>query len=141
MAGLRSNQITQNTLFNELLVNTPVQVLSSRNSVDMTITQISSLFLVPTGKTVIILGVLIEAATANSVTVVPTISLGIAGGENDIFPAESLVDFDTVGDTWSNWLVFSNARAGTAGQEIKMNITGGTATFLVANIHLMGFLI
>lgn len=138
---IRSPQIAQNTLDAELLVNAPVQVLSSLSNVNMTTTQVSSLFLVPTGKIVIILGILFEATTANTVTVVPTMSLGIATGENDIFATESLVSFDTVGDTWSNWLVFSSSRAGIAGEEIKMNIAGATATSLVADIHLIGFLV
>lgn len=138
---IRSPQIVQNTLDAELLVNAPIQILRSLFSVDMTTSQVSSFLVVPTGKIAIILGVLLEATAANTVTVVPQISLGIATGETDIFSTEALVAFDTQGDTWSNWLVFSSSRAGIAGEEIKINITGATATSLIADIHLVGFLV
>jgi hypothetical protein len=107
----------------------------------MTSTMISELLVVPTGKVAIILGILFEASAANTVTVPPTVSLGVASGENDIFAAEPMQNFDTVGETWSNWLVFSQARAASSGESAKLSITGATATTLLSNIHLIGFLV
>jgi len=138
---IRSRQITQNTIDADRLVEIPMQILSSRFSVDMTQSFISELLVVPTEKIAIVMGILFEATVANSVTVPATVSLGIASGETDIFAAEPMINFDVAGETWSNWLVLSGARAATAGQSIKLNLTAATATALAANIYLIGFLV
>lgn len=139
--GLIQNRaITVGTLDTDRLVDIPIQILSSRFGVNMTQSFISELLVVPTGKIAIIMGILFEATVANSIAVPAIVSLGIASGENDIFAAEPMQSFDTAGETWSNWLVFSSARAATAGQSIKLNLTGATATTLISDIHLIGFL-
>jgi hypothetical protein len=142
MANLiRNKQIEQMDIDADRLVDIPIQILSPRFSVDMTSTLITELLVVPTGRVAIILGILFEATATNTVTVPPIVSLGIASGEDDIFAAESMQNFDTLGETWSNWLVFSNARAAIAGESIKLNITGATAATLVSDIYLIGFLV
>ncbi len=138
---IRNKQITQETLDADLLVDIPIQILSSRFGVDITQSMVSELLVVPTGKVAIIMGILFEATVANSVTVPAIASLGIASGEDDIFAAEMMQNFDVAGETWSNWLVFSSARAATAGQSIKLNLTAATATTLISDIHLIGFLV
>lgn len=138
---IRSKQITERDITADRLVDIPVQVLSSRSGVDMTTTAVSELLAPATGKIAIILGILFEVTQANTVTVPATISVGVASGEDDIFASEAMQDFNAVGDTWSNWLVFSHARAVTSGETAKVNITGATATALVSDIHLIGFLV
>jgi len=138
---IRNKQITQGTLDADRLVAIPIQILSSRFGVNMTQSFISELLVVPTGKAAIIMGILFEATVANSVTVPAIVSLGIASGENDIFATEMMQNFNVAGDTWSNWLVFSSARAATAGESIKLNLTGATASSLISDIHLIGFFV
>jgi hypothetical protein len=138
---LRSKQITERDIDVDRLVDLPVQILSSRFGVNMTTTMISELLVVPTGKTAIVLGIMFEATVADTVTGLPAVSLGIASGEDDIFDQEIMQSFNVVGDTWSNWLSYSHGRAAATGESIKVSITGATATTLISNIHLIGFLI
>ena len=138
---IRSKQITQRTLDADRLVDFAVQILSSRYGVDMTTSIISELLVVPSGQIAIILGILFESTQANTVTVPAIVSVGIAAGEDDIFAAEPMQNFDAVGETWSNWLVFSHARAAAAGESVKLNLAGATASQLIGDIHLIGFLV
>jgi hypothetical protein len=138
---LRGKQILQGNIADDRLVNIPIKVLGSRIGVNLTTDATVSMFVVPSDKKAVVLGILVEATNANTVTVVPQISIGIASGEDDIFSIEPMVDLNATGDTWSNWQLFSQSVIGNASQEIKYSLTGGTATTLIGNLHLMGFLI
>jgi len=139
--GIINGQIQPYTLASDRLTYLPVQALGSLSEQDMTSSSVENIYTVPSDSIAIVTGIVIEAGLTASVTAIPSISLGIAAGETDIFDTETLVNFDTTGATWANWLAFSRDRAGTAGETIKVNITGGTATFLVANIYLIGFVV
>jgi hypothetical protein len=138
-AQLRSPQLAYRTLAPDRLINTPVDVLGSITNFDLTQTGVFNLYTTPSYKLGFTLGIFCQATAADTVTVVPQISVGIASGETDIFAQESLINFDTVGDVWSNWLVFSKSRNSLATEVIKINVTGATATTLLANIYLIGF--
>jgi hypothetical protein len=136
---IRNKQITERDIDADRLVDTPVQILAARYGVDMTTSNIFSIYTAPSGKIIILLGILVETTAANTVTAAPSLSVGITSGETDIFDTEALVDLNAVGETWSNWLVFSHSRAATPGEDIKVNLTGATAATLTADIHLIGF--
>lgn len=138
---LTGKQIEQGGLAADRLVNIPVQVLASRSGATLTSTIVSELYSVPSGQIAIILGIIFEATSVDTVTTPPEVSVGIASGETDIFPNETMINFDSLGNTWSNWLVFSKAKAAIGGETVKMNLTGATANILISNIHLIGFLI
>jgi hypothetical protein len=65
-ALIRNKQLTQNTLASDRLENIPVQVLASRSGVDMTVSGVSELLVVPAGEIAIILGILFEASCNSS---------------------------------------------------------------------------
>jgi hypothetical protein len=136
---IRNKQITERDIATDRLVDIPVQILATRYGVDMTTSNVFSIYPVPADKITIILGILVEATVANTVTTAPSLSVGITSGETDIFDTEALVDLNAVGETWSNWLVFSHSRAATPGEDIKVNLMGATAATLTADIHLIGF--
>jgi len=136
---LRNSQIAYRTLTTDRLINVPVDVLASQTSFDLTQTRVFNLYTTPLGKIGFILGVFVRAIVADTVTVVPQISVGIASGENDIFAQEAMTDFDTVGDVWSNWLVLSKGRNSLPTEIVKLNIVGATATKLLADVYLIGF--
>jgi hypothetical protein len=138
---LRGEQINSETIGVDRLSFNTVRILST-TSVDLTDAEITNLLTVPPNEITVPLGLLIEATTATNVTIDPQVSLGINGAADDIFALEIMVDFITVGDIWTNWLVLSNSRAAIDYQFIKLNVqTAATATALLAKVHLIGFLI
>jgi len=139
MEMLRSEQVAIRTLAPDRLVKLPINTLASQSSFDLTQTRIFNLYTTPVGKIGFILGIFVSAIVADTVTVMPQISAGIASGENDIFAQEALTDFDTTGDVWSNWLVLTKARNSRQQEIVKLNVTGATASKLLANIYLIGF--
>jgi len=138
---IRSPQIQEKTLDADRLTDHPVEVLASFFGVDLTIARTVPLYTVPTGKVLIPLGLLFEATDATSVTAFPTVSVGISPSTVNIFPVETMEEFDITGDTWTNWLMFSHARAGVGGNIVTIDITAATATTLVSKIHFIGFLV
>jgi hypothetical protein len=136
---IRSNQVAFRTLAPDRLVNLPIDVLASLTNFDLTQTRVFDLYQTPLGKLGFVLGIFAQITVADTVTTVPEISVGIASGENDIFAQEPLTTFDTLGDVWSNWLVLSKARNSKQQEAVKINVTGATATKLLANIYLIGF--
>jgi hypothetical protein len=136
---LRGPQTSFRSIDAERLVFPAIDVLSSVSNFDLTRTRIYELYTAPINKLGFVLGIYVQAVVATNVTVVPQISVGIASGEDDIFPVENLATFNAVGDTWSNWLVMSKARASKQNQSVKINITGATADKLLAHVYLLGF--
>ena len=136
---IRSGQIGLRAVAPDRLVNTPIDVLASNKSFDLTQTRVFNLYFTPTNKLGFVLGIFVKATLATGVTVVPQISVGVTTGETDIFPTESLTNFDTLNDVWSNWLVTTKAINSAPGSIVKINVTGATATALFADIYLIGF--
>ena len=136
---IRNEQITINDVAADRLINLPVQVLSSRTGLNLLTTQTLEIYQVPLATTSIVLGLFIEITAVNTVTAPPHIRLGIAAGEDDIFTPEALNGVDTLGESWSRWLLFSSSRAATASQFIKLGVEAGSATALEASVYLLGF--
>jgi hypothetical protein len=136
---IRTGQVAFRTIASDRLTNPPVDVLRFQSSFDLTQTRVFDLYTIPANKNGIVLGIFFEAVSASNVTVVPTVSVGISSGETDIFPAESMLNFTTLGDVWSNWLVLTKAQGAVATEIIKLNVVGATADRLLADIHLVGF--
>jgi len=139
MELLRSPQVAYRTLTTDRLINEPVNVLGKLTNFDLTQTRVFNLYTTPSNKLGFVLGVFCQAILADTVAGVPQISVGIASGETDIFPQETLTNFDTTGDVWSNWLVLSKARNSIPTEVVRLNITGATANKLLADIYLIGF--
>lgn len=135
----RSSQIAFRTLTADRLILPPVNILNTITNYDLTQTRTFDLYTAPLSKIGIVIGIFVQAVIATNVTVAPQISLGVASGENDIFPVEPLTGFDTTGNVWSNWLVMSKARLVNPAQIAVLSVTAATADKLLANIRLVGF--
>lgn len=133
---LRNAAIQEETLTSAHFENQPIEVLGSTTATDLETSQTITLYQVSGGETVAVVGILVEATNANTVSVVPQIS--VSADATVVLDTESLVNFTTTGDVWANWLSTGKTVAATAGQDITATITGGTATTLLGAIYLMG---
>lgn len=116
-------------------------ILSTTTGIDAKSATTTTLYTVPSGKTAIIKGAVVRCTAASSITVGPTLGIGVAAGESDIFASTALTtlttttviyDFPTGG-------VLVNAAAGAA---IKVGIdAGATGTSQTIAIDLIGYLI
>ena len=124
-----------------LLLAGGVELLSITASVDAKATGTTALFTVPTGTQVIITQVAYRVTAADTVTVAPTIGVGIAGGEDDIIFPEALTGIAAVGDVF---ISTNSAKSvfGDSGDVISIGIDiGATATTLTLEVNLIGFVV
>jgi hypothetical protein len=139
MEFIRNPQVAYRTLTEDRLVSPTISVLGSIENFDLTQTGVFGLYTTPANKLGFALGVMVVATLVDTVTTVPQLSIGIASGETDILALEPLTNFDTLGDTWTNWVVLSKARNTAPYEIVRMNLTGATATRLLGSIYLLGF--
>ncbi len=115
-------------------------VLSNTTAIDGKVVAATNLYTVPAGKTAVILGAVIRITTATGLTGTMIAGIGIAAGEDDVFPSTSLIGFNAVDESY----VFPGMGArtvATAGQIIKLGIDtafGGTTATL--EVQLLGYL-
>lgn len=138
--GIRNEQVTIRNVAADRLLRYPVEILSTRTGMDLTLTMDYEVYIVPSGNTLVPVGIMYEATAASGVTSAPTVSLGVDGGVDEIFPTEALVDFNVVGEAWSNWILAAS-QAVSSGSSINLSVTGGTATTLTGSFYLVGFLV
>lgn len=116
-------------------------LLSTTTGIDGKATGTTTLYTVPTGRTAIITHAVIRATTASSATVPPTLGIGIAAGEDDIFPSTAITGLTVTTKTWE----FGGGglmAVGASTNVIKLGIdTGATATTLTLAVDLFGYLI
>jgi hypothetical protein len=118
-----------------------LSILSVSNDIDAKVAAVTNLYIVPLRKKAVITSALIQVKAADTITVVPTLGIGIAAGEDDIFAATSLTGLNSV----SKLYCFSGSGTyaiGNALNIIKCGIdTGATATTMTISITLIGYLI
>jgi len=144
-AGLiRNDQVTVRNVSSDRLLRRPVEILATRTGVDLTQTADYQVYIVPANTTLVVVGIGMEATVVDTPSMVPSVSLGIDTGVDEIFAVEPLVDFNVVGDMWSNWVLGKSQALSvgqTTGTYINLSITGGTATTLTGSFYLFGFLL
>lgn len=118
-----------------------VQLLSTTTGIDGKTVATTNLYTVPSGKTCIITAATIRVTTASSITVVPTLGIGVASGESDIFASTGLTNLNATGKIW-RFVGQATYVAGQAADVIKLGIdTGATATTMTIAIDLFGYLL
>lgn len=135
----RDGFIRSRTFSLDKLAFAPFVVLSETESIDLTSTGTTDLYTIPSGQVPIILGAVFELTGVSSPVSDPAVSIGIAAGETDIFPTNTLVNFDTLNETYTFW---SDAKSvhGVATDVIRLNVqTAASATTLEASVRLIGF--
>lgn len=117
------------------------KLLGTTGSINGRATSQVTIYTVPTGKTAVITRATVTAVTATAVTTPTTLGVGIAAGEDDIFPAVSMVGLTTAGKVWDLALAATPASA-PAGSVIKSGIdVAATGTSLNIRVDLYGYLI
>jgi hypothetical protein len=97
---------------------------------------------VPTGKTFVLTDIKIVPTTVTSLTIAPSVSVGISAGYNTWAPITALTGLNTVGQMMS--LAQSAAAAirttFAAGSVPKFDVTtAATATALTVSLHILGY--
>jgi hypothetical protein len=109
--------------------------------IDAKIATTTNLFTVPADKVAIITGAVIRCREEDTITVVPTLGIGIAAGEDDIISSTPMTGLDTVTEFY-RFSVEGVAVRGTADDVIKLGIdVGATATSMTIDVALFGYLV
>ena len=117
------------------------RLLSSIGGIDAKVIATTNLFTVPAGRSCVITRAVVRVTVADTVTVPPTLGIGIAAGEIDIFPAAALTGVATTSDLW-HFNASAMLKAGLATEVIKAGIdVGATATTMTIAIDLFGYLV
>lgn len=120
---------------------TPVSRLASAASISGTATGATSLYTVPAGRTAIITSANVRCTAATAITVGPTLGIGVAAGEDDIYAAVSLASLISVGQLYGFSTTGMSVSA-AAGSVIKVGIdTAATGTSQTLTVDLVGYLV
>lgn len=115
-------------------------ILASVNNIDATSTGVTTLYGVGYSAHAIITGAVVRVTTATNVSQVPTLGIGVASGEDDIFSATALTGVTTT----SKAFVFTSLGTinyATHGSVIKLGIdTGAVADAMKISVDLLGYL-
>ncbi len=118
-----------------------VGILSTTTGIDAKTVATTNLYTVPVGKTAIITGIDILVTAATAVAVPPTVGVGIAAGEDDIFNPTSLTGLDSTTELYRG-VPLGTFVKGNAADVIKLGIdVGATATTMTITVILLGYLV
>lgn len=135
--GIRGPQIEEADLELDRLTNATGATLATVGGINLTLTATIPLF-TATQKTHVF-GVLLRATTANTVTVFPTVSIGVNPSTNNVFADTTLSEFSQVDDLYTFW---QNLNTGTilyGSDQLDLTInTAATANSLVATAYVIG---
>jgi hypothetical protein len=139
---IRGPQIQEANVEVDRLQNITSHAVSSVVDINLTTTGLTTLYTVPSGNKFLILGVLLQAQTADTVTGDASASIGISPSTTDVFAEETLLGFNSATSTYQFWANLNKAVIANAGDVIRLDVTtGATATNLTATAYLIGLLI
>lgn len=132
------------TLSNTAQLRQALTVLSSVDGIDFKTTGQTFLYTVPAGATIILYDVIIRMTSVSTVTVNPTIKVGLSPSYANWIGSTALP-----GSLFSNGYISLGGSTTTlspqsfnAGQDIYIDITtGATATTLTGSVYCLGFFI
>lgn len=119
-------------------------LLATITSINLKNTGQTTLYTVPTGKTLFLTEIVMSATAASTITIPPIIRVGKASSYNEWLPLTTLTGLDTTNKftqlTVSSTLLMHQTFA--AAEVVKLDVqTGSTATTLTATAYLFGFLV
>lgn len=113
--------------------------LAKVSGVSLTATGQTTLFTVPTGRTLLVTGILVRATTVTGFTSLATAQVGKSAGYNQIVAAAS-VPLDAV-DEYVNLMGSQTALAFSAGDVLALDVTvAAVATALSVEVLVFGIL-
>lgn len=121
-------------------VTTPISRLATVAGISTTATGATNVYTVPAGRTAIITSANVRCTAATAITTGPTLGMGVAAGEDDIYASTALASFLSVGQLYgftTNGMSVSVA----AGSVVKVGIdTAAVGTAQTVTVDLVGYL-
>jgi hypothetical protein len=140
LAGLTDDDHQQYQL-ESLLPTVAISLLSTTPNIDAKVVATTDLYTAPAGKSAVITSTIVRVTTANNITVVPTLGIGVAAGEDDIIGSGDTTGLDAITKMWRSD-VEGTARIIAPGETVKLGIDGGaTATAMIISVDLVGYLV
>ncbi len=128
-----TGRITANSL--PVIIN-----LSATTGIDAKTTGTTSLYTVPAGKTLIVTGATVRCTAASAITIGPTLGIGVAAGEDDIFASTTLTTLTTTAKVFGFTATGMSVKV-DAGGIVKLGLdTAATGTSQTLAIDLIGYL-
>lgn len=121
--------------------NTSTVLLSTTTGIDAKSVATTNLYTVPSGKTAIITKAIIVPTAASSITQGPSVGIGIASGEDDIFASTQLTGLTATTKAHAFDAIGTYA-VGAATNIIKLGVDVAAAgTSMTISVYLFGYLI
>lgn len=118
--------------------NSPV-ILSTTSGINAKTVATTNLYTVPVGLTAIITAATIRCTAATAITVGPTLGIGVAAGESDIFSSTAITALTTTAVIY-NFTALGMSVSVAAGGIVKLGIdTGSTGTSQTIAVDLIGY--
>jgi hypothetical protein len=116
-----------------------IDLIASVDSIDAKVAAVTPLFTVPTGKKLVITEINVRVIAADTVTVSPTLGVGIAAGEDDIMPSTLLSNLDVLDEVFK-YETEGTFKIGKPADVVKLGIdTGATAITMTIGVDLLGY--
>ncbi len=112
------------------------RVISTTPGINAKTVSNTSLYTVPTGKTLFVTAVNVYASAASAITTGPSAGVGTAAGTNDVIAIQTMSNIQTTADTFE-WPIVGASKLITAGNQVYFNLTTvatGTSETLVVDI-------
>ena len=139
---LRGPQVKSRDLNEDRLLRTTSYVLDTVTAIDLTATGTTTLLTAPNDQSALILGVILQATQADTVTVAPQVSVGLNPSTDNVFATEPLVGFDTVDALYYMWSNTNKAVVIPASGVLDLDVSvAATATSLEATARVIGILV
>jgi len=136
---VRSAQFADGTIEEDRFQNALGHTISTTSNVDLTSTGQTLLYTVPANQKIIVTGAIL-VATSGTATGDADAQVGSNSTANNIFANATLVQFRDAQDVWAFWSQ-DIISAVTREQTINLEITTPATGTLVADIHLIGFIL
>ena len=135
--GIRGPQTEQFGLQLDRLINDVGNLVTTTTSIDLTSAGTTTIFSA-TQKT-FIMGVIVRVTAADTVTGVPSASVGIDPQTDNVFSDENMVSLDQINDTYNFWNNLNTGNVISSAENLILSInTAATATTLIATVYVIG---
>jgi hypothetical protein len=125
---------------NELMAEGREVLLSTTSSIDATATGTTNLFTVPASKTIVVTKAIIRLTAVATFTSAPTLGIGVAAGEDDIFSPQLMTGVDAITEGYVFAAGAGNTTLAAAAEVIKLGIdTAAVAGTYTIAVDLFGF--
>lgn len=118
-----------------------IVVLATITGVDTKAQAATNIFLVPGGKTAVILGFVARVESDTAITVGPEVGVGVAAGEDDVTPQQALTGLFATGEMFTVQPT-GKSRTVATGLQIKFGVdVVATGTAQTIAVDLLGYLL